>query len=474
MTTPNRTTMLAQPSAWPAALRWMVLAALIVLGTLAAGCAVTPDDPPAVADAGSPPAAALDGAGNASDGGPADAAPPASGAAHEADNAVAPDAQTDPEPADEPASAAEASGGSAPDDGSIVAPAVGPAVAAAGDTGSSAPSSIAPATAPGDAADASLRAPGDASVPAPSAADPLAHPLSIERLRAQAYPGSDLVFVETLPAGSNYSRHIVSYESEGNTIYSLFTVPNGERPATGWPVVIFNHGHIPPAQYRTTERYVAYLDAFARNGYIVLKSDYRGHGSSEGVATGGRGTPDYTIDVLNGMASVARYPEADAGRIGMWGHSMGGSITLRSMVLSKQIRAGVIWAGVVASYTDMYNRLGQGPAAEGSGTNYGGRRGWRLDLVELFGTPDQNPVAWNAVSPNAYLADISGPLQLHHGTADHSVPVEYSAVLQQQMEAAGRPSEYLVYEGDDHNLSRSLSLALQRSVAFFDQHLKGG
>ena len=38
----------------------------------------------------------------------------------------------------------------------------------------------------------------------------------------------------------------------------------------------------------------------------------------------------------------------------------------------------------------------------------------------------------------------------------------------------GRPSELYVYEGDDHNLSGSLSTALARSVEFFDRHVKGG
>jgi hypothetical protein len=39
---------------------------------------------------------------------------------------------------------------------------------------------------------------------------------------------------------------------------------------------------------------VAYVDALARNGYIVFKSDYRGHGNSEGSAPGGYGSPAYT------------------------------------------------------------------------------------------------------------------------------------------------------------------------------------
>ena len=60
------------------------------------------------------------------------------------------------------------------------------------------------------------------------------------------------------------------------------TVPNGTKPATGWPVIVFNHGYITPEQYRTSERYVAQVDTIARNGYIVFKSDSRGQGSSEG------------------------------------------------------------------------------------------------------------------------------------------------------------------------------------------------
>ena len=88
----------------------------------------------------------------------------------------------------------------------------------------------------------------------------------IEHMRQQSYPGSDLTVEETLEPGANYDRYVVSYLSEGNKIYALLTVPQGQMPQSGWPVIIFNHGYIPPAQYRTTERYVAYVDGFARNG----------------------------------------------------------------------------------------------------------------------------------------------------------------------------------------------------------------
>ncbi len=178
----------------------------------------------------------------------------------------------------------------------------------------------------------------------------------VEVMRADAYPGSELVIEETLSPGSNYDRTIVSYLSEGLKIYALLTVPRGEKPATGWPVVIFNHGYIPPTQYRTTERYIAYTDAFSRNGYILLRPDYRGHGSSEGTPTNSFASPAYTVDVLNAMASVMAYPDADSDRVGMWGHSMGGSITLRAMVVTDTIKAGVIWAGVTAPYPMIIQR----------------------------------------------------------------------------------------------------------------------
>jgi fermentation-respiration switch protein FrsA (DUF1100 family) len=303
-----------------------------------------------------------------------------------------------------------------------------------------------------------------------------AHPLSIAALRAGDYPGSEIVVEQPLPAGSNYSRQMVSYRSDGLKLNALMTIPRGQRPPTGWPVIIFNHGFIPPQQYRATSYYIAYVDAFARNGYIVFMPDYRGHDRSEGRPSGAYGSPDYVVDVMNALASARRHPDADPARVGMWGHSMGGYITLRALVATDTIKAGVIWAGVVGSYTDMMFNWGNRapttsppPAASPNATP-----SWRTQLVRDYGLPEANPGFWASISANTYLKDVTAPVQLHHGTADASVPLGMSQTLQRQFLEAGGSVEAFVYPGDDHNLSRNLSTALGRSVAFFDAHVKSG
>ncbi len=297
------------------------------------------------------------------------------------------------------------------------------------------------------------------------------HPLSIESLRKGSYLGSDLVTEQTLEPGSNYQRYIVSYKSDGLKIYALLTVPNGTPPPGGFPVIIFNHGFIPPAEYRTTERYIAYTDAFSRNGYILLRSDYRGHGSSEGVAAGGYGSNDYTIDILNAVASIKKYPNVNVNKIGMWGHSMGGFVTLRNMVVNKDVKVSVIWAGVIASYPDLFSKWRR-TIATPTPNPANPLRSWRLTLVEEYGTPEENPTFWNSISANSYLKDISGPIQLHHGTADTSVPLEFSEIFEKQMKDAGKTVELYTYPGDDHNIAANFNIAMQRSVEFFDTYLK--
>jgi len=93
-----------------------------------------------------------------------------------------------------------------------------------------------------------------------------------------------------------------------------------------------------------------------------------------------------------------------------------------------------------------------------------------VGVVEQYGTPEENPAFWNSTYANSYLSDVWGPIQLHHGTADHSVPLEFSEKLDEELK--GKVSELYVYDGDDHNIAGNLGVALERSLEFFDKYLK--
>jgi len=298
------------------------------------------------------------------------------------------------------------------------------------------------------------------------------HPIAIEEMRKHEFKSSPIVIEETLADGSNYKRYIASYTSDGLKIYGLFTVPISDPPQGGFPAIVFLHGYLNPPTYKTLERYVAYQDGFARAGYATFKPDLRGHGQSKGESVQSNFSPDYIYDALNLVAVLQADTRINRNKIGMWGHSMGGGITLRSMVVSKQIKAGVIWAGVVGDWEDLLERYRRRTpwvsTAASSST-----RSSIVEFTDKYASPSANPRFWNTIDAYTYLGDMSGPVQLHHGTADDSVPVEFSQHLRSALIVAGKTVEYFEYPGGDHNLGgKDFGLAMKRSGEFFDKYIK--
>lgn len=295
--------------------------------------------------------------------------------------------------------------------------------------------------------------------------------LTIAALRARTIEGSDILIEQTLAGGANYARYIASYRSEGYKIYGLLTVPFGDVPSEGFKAIIFIHGYIPPSLYRTTERYVAYVDALARSGFVVFKIDLRGFGNSEGEPTGAYYAPDYTIDAIAALKSLQKLDYVDPQGIGMWGHSMAGNLVLRAMLIEPDVQAGVIWAGAVYSYDDMalygiddpsYRREDQPSRAQRAGTA----------LRETYGPPNTQVPFWRAVSLTANIEFLDTPLQIHHALNDEVVNIGYSQDLAAVLAAANKSYELHLYDGGGHNIdSPYFSEAMQRTVAFFQTHL---
>ena len=178
-------------------------------------------------------------------------------------------------------------------------------------------------------------------------------PLAIANMRKKSYPGSTITIEQTLAPATNYNQYVVSYISDGLKQYGLLTVPMGNKPSGGWPIILFNHGYIPPASYSTTDSYAVMVDPLASAGYIVFKPDYRGNGNSQGTPSQPYITPDYVTDSMNARASIKKYKDVNPNKIGVFGHSMGGNITLHELVITHDFKAAELMAGVVGNATDL-------------------------------------------------------------------------------------------------------------------------
>ncbi|MFN8594866.1 MAG: alpha/beta hydrolase [Anaerolineae bacterium] len=315
--------------------------------------------------------------------------------------------------------------------------------------------------------------PTPTSTPMPT---PTPHPLTIDSMRQRSYPGSDITIEQELPRGATYRQYIASYLSDGLKQYGLLTIPVGEKPATGWPAIIFNHGFIPPATYRTTERYVAYVAAIANSGYVVFKPDYRGHGDSEGEASGAYGSPDYVIDV-NTRVDLAcpmliQIISACGDIPGRLHHA-----PLDGDYEHDQGRCDLGWRRRTIS--NLFMRPTATPTPEGATPAptptgpAGGRNRWRTELVKIYGTPGRESRILELHQHNSYLGEIN-PLELHiTAKLDTSVPLAASG--KRYIRKCRPPTSRLSCSriGDNHNAFGELqSTAMQRSIQFFDKYVK--
>lgn len=168
----------------------------------------------------------------------------------------------------------------------------------------------------------------------------------------------------------------------------------------------------------------------------------------------------HVIDTLNLVPLAQQLPEARPGKVAMWGHSNGGEITLKAMLVSDQIAAGLIYAPASAWLADSYYTYGQDQTL------------WDpKNTADYPLTPEEAPDLYFRLSPGNYLHYLQAPVQWHHGTAD-PVPLEWSRDPHQILRGLSKPSELFLYEGGGHALRGSQQQQyLARILAFFDAQL---
>lgn len=246
-------------------------------------------------------------------------------------------------------------------------------------------------------------------------------------------------------------------------------------PAGGWPAIVFVHGYIPPSLYKTEERYVAHIHALAQSGFVVFKIDLRGHGASEGEATGAYQSSDYVIDTLNAYAALEHADFVNPKAIGLWGHSMAGNITMRAWAAKPTIPAVVIWAGAVYTYLDLAqfglnDTSYRPPPTSAEQTRQTSRR---REMLEKVGSPSATSVFWQEVAPTSYLNDLKGAIELHHAIDDSVVNIGYSRGLMKLLDATSVPHELFEYPSGGHNIDNvNFTIAMQRTIDFFKKYLR--
>jgi glucose/arabinose dehydrogenase/dienelactone hydrolase len=291
--------------------------------------------------------------------------------------------------------------------------------------------------------------------------DAIIHPVSIPALMEKEFDGRELQLGTVLASNESYTRHAITYKSGELTISGIMNIPVGDGP---FPLLVLNHGYIDPAVYTRGRGLKREQDYLAKKGYAVLHTDYRNHAlSDKDEETETTFRLGYAEDAINAVLAVqkANLPSIDAEHVGMLGHSMGGGVTLNTLVIKPGlVDAAVLFAPVSTDARRNFERWTE-------------RRPERAQRIrEEYGDPVSDPAFWENVSASTFYDRIEAPVMVHHGTADDSVPLEWSEELERDLEAAGKDVTFHIYENAPHEFIRYWNQVMERTVAFFDEHLK--
>ncbi len=306
--------------------------------------------------------------------------------------------------------------------------------------------------------------------PAPSATpDPWAAyaPYTIAGLRARSYGQGQIEIVREIERAAGFTRYLVAYPSDGLRITGMLNVPAGSGP---FPVVILNHGYYPLDVYQTGNGSKLAADYLASRGFLTISPDFRSHAGSDDAPNLFRA--GHVIDTLNLIPLAQKLPQARPGKLGMWGHSNGGAITAKAIVVSDQVAAAVIYSPASSNIAEDYQfRVERSRARAGQPP---GRRTGVIDRVdvEFPVAPDAAPDLYQRLSPLPYLAFVSATVQIHWGSADETVPYKWPGDLLDGLRAAGKPVEYFEYPGQPHSFTGAANqLYLRRIAEFFGAQL---
>lgn len=249
-------------------------------------------------------------------------------------------------------------------------------------------------------------------------------------------------------------------DSDGFEIEGWYFTPPRFDPKAKYPLIVFYYGGTLPTSLTFSKRLVWY----ASQGYVVYVLNPAGtpgygqkfadlHINDWGYPAGS--------DILEGVEKFLRdHPFVDGTKVGNFGHSYGGFMTMHLLTRSDRFAAAVSVAGIS-------NIAG-----------YWGAGWWGFSYTE--GTcPGCYP--WNRRdvfverSPLFSADRIRTPLLLIHGTGDNNVVPTESEQIFTALRVLGRPVELVRVPGEDHGINSTPSAERLRDtliLEWFDWHLR--
>jgi dipeptidyl aminopeptidase/acylaminoacyl peptidase len=282
---------------------------------------------------------------------------------------------------------------------------------------------------------------------------------SYESLKSRTDYQSKIEFSNFVATESAFVSRKFVFLSDGKKVSGLAHIPNKCSEIQKCPIIVQIRGYADPLNYVAGYGTWRSAQEYAKAGFISLAPDFLGYGGSdlpsENVFEARFQT--YTT-VLNLFAAISSIPGADTDRIGVWGHSNGGQIALSFLEISGKSYPTTLWAPVTIYFP--YSILFYTNDSEDHG------KALRKNLSDF--ETDYDIEKFN-LSNYFYL--VNAPLLIHQGTADKSIPTEWTNETVRLLRNLGKDITYKTYSGADHNLVPYWNEVVSTDIKFFQENM---
>jgi dipeptidyl aminopeptidase/acylaminoacyl peptidase len=269
-------------------------------------------------------------------------------------------------------------------------------------------------------------------------------------------------------------EHVTYPGIGGLDVQADLYLPKGFDATRKYPAIIWVHGGMarqmrhgfhPIQSYAVFHAFHQYL---LHKGYVILSVDYRGsigYGVAYEQATYGTMCVDELDDVVRGAGYLKDLGCVDPDRIGIYGLSYGGYMTLGALTKHPEVFAvGINIAGIwdYAQYQRWLDERYQGGSWHG--------------IARMGGYPgSENQRIWHEASPRNFVAGLTRPLLNLMGTADANVDYQQIDTIIQDCVEHGKDFAVAYYPGESHMFTwrKTWADAFPRIEAAFDRYLRG-